>query len=299
MSDESTTKVEFEIGVAQDPKAINALASLARAVADAQAKMLEGVRAIEQAASSAEAAVSRVAKSTKQVGSAASGGMPGSYTASFPATVPNVSVPTAGPPQTTRLPPPYAVSPPLTAPASGRGTSSLPAPFATVPASPPRLPPNNPPPTAAPPSPQPTDQTTPQPVADLPGHIDLLAKSSEKAFKGIVDVVRGFTLLGLVSEESSEQLLKGLVATEGVVSILKGAADIIDAGANISTLRAASKGGGVGAAAAAAAGGGGAAAAGGSGFMATTFMGVNVGTGGAVGIGVPCHRRRHGGREGR
>ena len=72
--------------------------------------------------------------------------------------------------------------------------------------------------------------------SDLDDAVDKQYESQEKmnaaivkGAKAVVGAARGFAELGLVSEQSSEQLLKGLVVIQGAVDILDGAADLIEA----------------------------------------------------------------------
>ena len=279
MSNESTEKVFFEIGVGEDPKAISSLESLAKRIEQMQGQMLAGVRQVEQAAKAAEVAVGRAGAAASKTASASSG----RPSMSFPVgTATMGSVPSMSRPPVSRMPAPFATVPamsnvPSMGPASGRGTSSMPAPFATVPSNAFSLPPSSAPagPSASvPPSPA----AVPQGAAmggvgpDSIERLDKFAKSSEKAFKGVLDLGRGMALLGLVSEENSQKFLQSLVAIEGVVSTIKGGADLAEGLSGLMR-------GGAGRAAGAAAS---TAAAGGSGFMSTAVGGVAVGAAGTA-----------------
>lgn len=286
MSDQSTEKVFFEIGVGEDPKATSALTALAAQIEKAQQQMLSGVQAIERAAKDAEAAVGRA-------GSAAAKAASSRPSMSFPTgTATMGNVPTMSRPPVSRMPAPFATVPamsnvPAMGPASGRGTSSMPAPFATVPPNifspPPGASPSaSVPPSAAPtPSGMPSGGSVPNAASsagvspDAVERLDKFAKSSEKAFKGVVDLGRGMALLGLVSEENSQKFLQSLVAIEGVVSTLKGGADLAEG--LVGMMR-----GGAGKAAGAAAASSAASAAGGGGFMSATVGGVGVGIAGTA-----------------
>jgi hypothetical protein len=323
VSDQSTEKVFFEIGVGEDPKAISALEKLAKRIEQMQSQMLSGVKQLEQAAKAAEVAVGKVG--------AAAGAM-GGKAGRAPRSAPTTTLPTFGgsnrntglptvpsslPPDAT-MPIPSSAPPsstPSRAPARGRGTSSLPVPYATVPSN------GNPGPTVPPaanpfaglnPSsskpkssgrgkskmpapfstlPVPGQSSTPAsaPSATIPSaasgsqsssgvgpdsieRLDKFAKSSEKAFKGVLDLGRGMALLGLVSEENSQKFVQSLVAIEGVVSTIKGGADLAEGLTGLMR-------GGAGRAAGAAAS---TAAAGGGGFMSTAVGGVAVGAAGTA-----------------
>lgn len=288
MSDQSTEKVFFEIGVGEDPKATSALTALAAQIEKAQQQMLAGVQAIERAAKNAESAVSRAGSAAAKTGSSRpSMSVPGGYSPSFPATVPMGSVPVMTNVPSTRVPPlsvPAGV--PSGAPASGRGTSSMPAPFATVPpnvfAPPPGAAPPVPP-SNVPPSPAAVPPSVPASSAgvgpDVVERMDKFAKSADKAFKGVVDLGRGMALLGLVSEDNSQKFLQSLVMIEGVVSTLKGGADLAE---GLTGMMRGGAGRAAGAAAAASAASGAASAVGSGGFMTATVGGVGVGVAGAA-----------------
>jgi hypothetical protein len=280
VSDQSTEKVFFEIGVGEDPKATNALTALAQQVEKAQQQMLSGVQAIEQAAKSAEAAVSRAGAAASKASVA------GRPSMSFPAgTATMGNVPSMPRPPVSRMPAPFATVPamsnvPSMGPASGRGTSSMPAPFATVPSNA-----FSPPPSSAPAGPSASVPPSPAAVPPMgspsqsPGvgpdaveRMDKFAKSSEKAFKGVLDLGRGMALLGLVSEENSQKFLQSLVAIEGVVSTIKGGADLAEGLTGLMR-------GGAGRAAGAAAATG---MAGGGGFLSSTVGGIAVGGAGTA-----------------
>ena len=286
MSDQSTEKVFFEIGVGEDPKATSALTALAAQIEKAQQQMLSGVQAIEKAAKDAEAAVGRAGSAAAKAGSSRP-------SMSFPTGTATMSnVPTMSRPPVSRMPAPFATVPamsnvPAMGPASGRGTSSMPAPFATVPANtfnpPPGASPSAsvPPSAAPPPSGIPSGGSVPSAASsagvgpDAVERLDKFAKSADKAFKGVVDLGRGMALLGLVSEENSQKFLQSLVALEGVVSTLKGGADLAEG--LVGMMR-----GGAGRAAGAAAASTAASAAGGGGFMSATVGGVGVGVAGTA-----------------
>ena len=268
MSNESTEKVFFEIGVGEDPRALNALESLAKRIEQMQGQMLAGVKQVEQAAKAAEVAVGRAGAAASKTASASSGrpsmSIPSSYTATVPmGSTPAGLAPPSSTPPSSRMPAPYATAP-ASGPASGRGTSSMPAPFVTIP------------PTSVPPSAVPPGSPAGKAAgvgADSIERLDKFAKSSEKAFKGVLDLGRGMALLGLVSEENSQKFLQSLVAIEGVVSTIKGGADLAEGLSGLMR-------GGAGRAAASAASAAGAAGSGG--FMATTVGGVGVGVAGTV-----------------
>lgn len=331
MSDQSTEKVFFEIGVGEDPKAINALEKLAARIEQMQAKMLAGVKDLEQAAKAAEVAAGKAA---------AAGAAVGGRSGRAPRSAPTTTLPTFGGsnrntglptvpsslPSDATTPIPSAAPPsstPSRAPARGRGTSSLPVPFATVPSG--GAPgPTAPPPVAPPPNPfaglnpssskskssgrkskmpapfstlpVPGQSPTSAPSATVPSsasgdagsagigpdaveRMDKFAKSTEKAFKGVMDLGRGMALLGLVSEENSQKFMQSLVMIEGVVSTLKGGADLAQ---GLSGLMRGGAGRAAGAAAAASAASGAASAVGGGGFMTATVGGVGVGVAGAA-----------------
>lgn len=279
MSDQSTEKVFFEIGVGEDPKATSALTALAAQIEKAQQQMLSGVQAIEKAARDAEAAVGRAGSAAAKAGSS----RPSMSLPTGTATMTNV--PTMSRPPVSRMPAPFATVPamssvPSMGPASGRGTSSMPAPFATVPAGAFSAPPSSAPagPSASVPS---SPAAVPKAAAtggvgpDSIERLDKFAKSSEKAFKGVLDLGRGMALLGLVSEENSQKFLQSLVAIEGVVSTIKGGADLAEGLTGMMR-------GGAGRAAGAAAASTAASAAGGGGFMSATVGGVGVGIAGTA-----------------
>ena len=281
MSDQSTEKVFFEIGVGEDPKATSALTSLAQQIEKAQQQMLSGVQAIERAAKDAETAVSRAGSAAAKAGSSRP-------SMSFPTgTATMGNVPSMPRPPESRMPAPFATVPsmsgtPAMGPATGRGTSSMPAPFATVPPNVFTPPPGAAPSASVPPSAVPPPSGAPSAASGASGgvssssveRLDKFAKSTEKAFKGVLDLGRGMALLGLVSEENSQKFLQSLVAIEGVVSTIKGGADLAE---GLTGMMRGGAGRAAGAAASSAA-----SAAGGGGFMSATVGGVGVGIAGTA-----------------
>ncbi|MCF7960773.1 MAG: hypothetical protein K9M08_08515 [Pirellula sp.] len=73
-------------------------------------------------------------------------------------------------------------------------------------------------------------------AADLDSAVDKQGQSTEqlnanmvKATKSVLGAAKGFMQLGLVSEENSEQMLRGLVMIEGAIGILDGGVDLLEA----------------------------------------------------------------------
>lgn len=247
MSESSTEKIYFEIGVGQDPRMLRQLEALAKRVEDMQTKMLKAIDPLEQSAKATGASIESSTKAIEKMTNSArehARYMSSAFEQESVRDTLYSAPPSAAP--TFREAPRMSFSGNQGAPMTPNWGSAVPTPVA---------------PSAQPdwaqklalsepsmPDEQPEMKTSElhtelrMQQESLAEHVveignmtnqqnkalEDMAKAGVKAAKGLIDVGKGLVYIGLVSEESSHKLMQGMAATEGVVNVLKGGIDVAE-----------------------------------------------------------------------
>jgi hypothetical protein len=247
VSEQSTEKIYFEIGVGQDPRMLRQLEALAKRVEDMQGKMLRAIDPLEQSAKVTGATIESSTKAIEKM----------TNSAREHARVMRSSYDQESIRETLYTAPPTAAPSYFESPRMGGGASAI------------NPPPNSwggvvPTPVAPTAQPEwaqklalsePSLPDEPEEMNTSQLHTELrmqqeslaehvveignmtnqqnkaledMAKAGVKAAKGLIDVGKGLVYIGLVSEESSHKLMQGMAATEGVVNVLKGGIDVAE-----------------------------------------------------------------------
>lgn len=223
MSDTSTERVYFEVGIAEDPRMVAAMERLAQTVLSVQQRMTAGVSAVAEAANAASGSVGQVDDAVVAATNAVRQQIDetresinrlaaaGAAAQAQMAKVDRVTQPTVQPSQpTVQTPRPSSTDEEKLEKKAKKEKEKFEKAI------------------------EKQKKAFEKYAADLDrltesqeASSERLAQGALKSARGMIDAAKGFALLGVVSEENSEKLLRSIVVIEGAFNVVRGSVETL------------------------------------------------------------------------